>query len=264
MEIDGATLEVASYGASPDQAATIVLLHEGLGCIELWRDFPKQLASATGYCVLAYSRHGYGNSAPPVQTRPLDYMSVEAFDVLPQLLDAVGIERCVLLGHSDGASIAALYTGGAADHRVCGLVLMAPHFFTEPMGIEAIENAKVAYESGRLKASLARYHQRPDTAFYGWCNAWLDPGFTDWNISDCIDYLRVPTLVIQGADDEYGTLEQIEVLQQRSYAPVDSLILDDCRHAPHLDQPQLTLRAITDYIGRLDQFENTVVHLPTR
>ena len=171
----GKRLEAIAYGPPPGSAPTIVMLHEGLGCVALWRDFPRKLAAATGWGVFAYSRAGYGQSDPVDLPRPLDYMSREATLSLPEVLDAVGFARGILLGHSDGASIAAIYAGDRSDARVEGLVLMAPHLFTEAPGLASIAEAKEAYATGDLRAKLARYHAHVDVAFYGWNGAWLDP-----------------------------------------------------------------------------------------
>ena len=243
----GKRLEAIAYGPPPGSAPTIVMLHEGLGCVALWRDFPRKLAAATGWGVLAYSRAGYGQSDPVDLPRPLDYMTREATLSLPEVLDAIGFARGILLGHSDGASIAAIYAGDRSDARVEGLVLMAPHVFTEAPGLASIAEAKEAYATGDLRAKLARYHAHVDVAFYGWNGAWLDPGFKAWNIESSVERWRVPALVIQGADDQYGTLAQIRAIEDRSPAAVQSLILDDCRHSPQFDQPQATLEAIVAF-----------------
>jgi pimeloyl-ACP methyl ester carboxylesterase len=246
---DGKHLEAVSYGPPPDHAPTIVMLHEGLGCIALWRDFPAKLASATGCGVFAYSRAGYGGSERIDLPRPLDYMSREARFSLPTVLEAIGFEGGFLLGHSDGASIAAIYAGEHADERIKGLVLMAPHVFTEEMGLTSIAEARRSYETGDLRERLARYHAHVDSAFLGWNSAWLDPGFKAWNIEDTVTRWRVPALLIQGADDQYGTLEQIRATEARSPAPVTSLILEACRHSPQIDQPQATLDAIVGFVA---------------
>ena len=195
---DGKRLEAVAYGPPPEKAPTIVMLHEGLGCVALWRDFPARLAAATGHGVFAYSRAGYGGSDPVDLPRPLDYMSREARLSLPAALDAIRLERGILLGHSDGASIAAIYAGEHADERIKGLVLMAPHLFTEKPGLASIAEARRAYETGDLRAKLAKYHMHVDCAFRGWNGAWLDPGFKAWNIEDAVGRWRVPALVIQG------------------------------------------------------------------
>src|SRR5215475_7919683 len=190
-------LEYRCAGAS-DLPPAIVLLHEGLGSAALWGDFPDRLAAATGVGVFAYSRAGYGASSPVALPRPLTYMHDEAKTVLPALLDAIGFRRGLLLGHSDGASIAAIYAGSTQDHRVRGLTLIAPHFVVEDVGLAAIRDAKAAYETGDLKTRLARWHRNVDVAFYGWNGAWLDPGFRDWNIADALAYIRVPIQIVQG------------------------------------------------------------------
>ena len=247
--IDGVRLECACHGPPPGGQATIVMLHEGLGCVALWRDFPARLAEATGLGVFAYSRAGYGQSDPVGLPRPLDYMSREARDVVPRLLDAIGFERGLLLGHSDGASIAAVYAGSSDDARLAGVVLMAPHFFTEPEGLSAIAAAKDAYEKEGLRQRLGKYHRDPDNAFYGWNGAWLDPGFERWNIAGSIDGFNVPVLAIQGEADQYGTLAQVRQIERRSPSSVTLEILPGCGHSPHLEKPEETLSAIAGFAG---------------
>ncbi|MDK3016863.1 alpha/beta fold hydrolase [Pseudodonghicola flavimaris] len=255
LVIDGVTLEYQCYGPAPDQAMTIVLLHEGLGCAALWRDFPARLAQRTGMGVLVYSRRGYGQSDPVQLPRPLDFMTREAVDVLPGVLDRAGVRQCILFGHSDGATIAAIYAGSVEDFRVRGLILMAPHFFTEPMGLAEIAKAKQLFETTDMKDRMAKYHRDPEGAFRGWNDVWLDPGFVDWNVAEVIDYLRVPVLAIQGRDDQYGTLAQIEEIETRSYAPVDLAILDDCRHAPQFEQSEAVLAETAEFAARLARIE---------
>ena len=255
LEVGGKTLEYLCHGPPPGEAPTLVLLHEGLGCAALWRDFPKRLAEATGFGVIAYSRAGYGQSDLADLPRPLDYMTREAVEVLPRVLDAIGFRRGVLVGHSDGATIAALYAGSVIDHRVRGIVLMAPHFFTEDMGLKEIAEAKTAYETTDLRGKMAKYHRDPDNTFRGWNESWLHPEFRDWNVADAIDYIRIPVLAIQGREDQYGTLAQIEEIEERCYAPVDTLILDGCRHSPHLDRPEEVVAAIAQHCARLEKIE---------
>jgi len=252
---DGGWLEGKCHGPSPDVAPTIVMLHEGLGCVDLWRDFPRRLAEATRYGVFAYSRRGYGASDPVALPRPIDYMTREAIDVLPQVFGAIGFTEGVLLGHSDGASIAAIYAGSVQDHRVRGLVLMAPHFFAEPEGLESIRQAREAYDGGDLRARLAKYHADVDGAFRGWNDAWLDPRFEAWNIEEVIAYIRVPVLAVQGHQDRYGTRAQIDSLAAQSYSPVEVEMLEACGHAPFIEQPDRTLALVTDFLCRLDRIE---------
>jgi pimeloyl-ACP methyl ester carboxylesterase len=248
---DGKRLEAVAYGQSPEKAPTIVMLHEGLGCVALWRDFPAKLAQATGWGAFAYSRAGYGRSDSIDLPRPLDYMEREARFSLPTVLEAIRFQRGILLGHSDGASIAAISAGERFDGRIKGLILMAPHVFTEEPGLAAIAEARRAYETGELRIKLAKYHADVDSAFWGWNGAWLDPGFKAWNIEDFVGRWRVPALLIQGADDQYGMLAQIRAIEKRSPAPVASLILDTCRHSPQIDQPQATLDAIAEFCAML-------------
>ena len=261
LSAGGKALEWAGFGPEPGDAPVIVMLHEGLGCLALWRDFPARVAKATGFPVFAYSRAGYGQSDPADLPRPLDYMTREAVEVLPQVLDATGGRRFVLLGHSDGATIAAEYAGRVEDFRVRGLILMAPHFFTEPMGLAEIARARDLFRDGDMKHRMAKYHRDPETAFRGWNDAWLNPDFQSWDVSDVIDYLRIPALVIQGRDDQYGTLAQVEAIEGRSYAPVEVAVLDECRHAPHFDQPNQALRAVADFAARLARIEDAAVEI---
>lgn len=256
---NGLELEYECYGPSPQEAFTLVLLHEGLGSVSLWKEFPKKLADETGLGVFVYSRAGYGQSDAGDLPWPIDYMSQEAHKTLPQIIDAIDAKQIVLVGHSDGASIAAIYAGGVEDHRVRGLVMLAPHFFTEPMGLASIEKAKEAFEQGDLKSGLARHHKDPDHCFTGWNDSWLHPEFKEWNIADSIDHFRIPVLAIQGQDDQYGTLAQIEEIKARIYAPAEFGILENCKHSPHLDQPEKTLNLIADYLDRLQSIEKTEV-----
>lgn len=251
----GTRLHYRCFGPAPSAAPTIVMLHEGLGSAGLWHDFPQKLSDATGMGVMAYSRAGYGQSDPASLPRPLDYLTREAVDVLPVVLERTGFERGILLGHSDGATIAAIYAGSVEDYRVRGIVLMAPHFFTEPMGLAAIDEAKQAFRDGDLRERLAKHHNDVDHTFMGWNDVWLDPAFARWNVSDVIDHLRIPALAIQGRQDQYGTLAQIEELDSRAYSPVDVTVLDGCKHAPHQDQPEQTLAAIAEFAARLERIE---------
>jgi len=250
--VGGRRVEAAWHGPVPDKAPTLVLLHEGLGCVAMWRDFPAKIAERTGYGVLVYSRPGYGKSDPVPLPRPLTYMHEEAVEILPAVLDQAGIKRAVLLGHSDGASIATIYAGCRQDFRVRGLVLMAPHFFCEDISVKSIAAAKEAYETTDLRVRLARYHgNNVDVAFWGWNQAWLHPDFRHWNIGEFLPTLRVPVLIIQGRDDQYGTAAQIELAQAEAHCPVEVLYLDRCQHSPQVDQPEATLEAIAEFSRRV-------------
>jgi pimeloyl-ACP methyl ester carboxylesterase len=252
LEVDGLRIEAAWHGPPPDRAPTLVLLHEGLGCVTMWRDFPRALAARTGYGVMAYSRPGYGRSDPAPRPARLDYMDQEAFEVLPKVLDRAAIRKAILVGHSDGASIAAIYAGGAQDFRIRGLALMAPHFFVEDLCIRSIVAAKQAYEQGDLRERLKRHHgDNVDAAFTIWNAAWLDPGSRNWRIDERIAHVRVPILIVQGADDPYGTTAHVTVAEEAAYCPVEALVLANCRHSPHLDQPAATLAAIAEFVHRV-------------
>jgi len=247
LTIGVSDLEYRMIGPAPDSAPTIVMLHEGLGSAGLWGDFPDKLQAATSAGVFVYSRAGYGASTAVTLPRPLDYMHVEALEVLPKLLEAIGFRRGVLLGHSDGASIAAIYAGGIQDHRVRAVAMIAPHFIVEDISVASIAEIKTAYETTDLKAKLARWHSDVDNAFLGWNGAWLDPQFRDWDISDYLAYIRVPVAIIQGASDQYGTIRQVEVARQECYCPVEVTMLPGIGHAPHREAPAETLQALSDF-----------------
>ena len=251
LDLPPMRLEYRMIGPRPETAPTIVMLHQGLGSVGLWREFPDQLAAATGAGVFVYSRAGCGKSGPARLPRPLDFMDEEALAVLPRVLDAIGFQRGILLGHSDGASIAAIYAGSVQDHRVRGLVLMAPHFFTERMGLAEIRRARDEFAAGTLREKLARWHSDVDGAFRSWVGPWLDPDFETWDITEVLGYIRVPILVVQGAQDEYGTLKQVEAVREECFCPVEVAIVADARHSPYRDAPQTTLAAAAGFINRL-------------
>ena len=251
LELAPLRLEYRMIGPRPNEAPTIVMLHEGLGSVGLWGAFPEQLASATGAGVLVYSRANYGKSSPGTLPRSVKFMDEEALDILPRVLAAIGFERGVLFGHSDGASIATIYAGGVQDHRVRGLVLMAPHFFTEEMGLTEIRRTNADYAAGGLRDKLKRWHSDVDGAFRAWSEPWLNPDFRNWDITEALGYIRVPLLIVQGADDQYGTIKQIEAAQQECYCPVDVAILPGARHSPHRDAPEATLDVTAGFINRL-------------
>ncbi len=248
----GQRLEYRLAGAPDTAGLVILLLHEGLGCVGMWRDFPETLHAATGVPVLAYSRTGYGRSSPVTLPRPLTYMHDEALLVVPELLRAAGIGRAILFGHSDGASIAAIHAGAGKADCICGLVLMAPHFFVEDISIESIAAARNAYEKADLRARLAKYHgDNVDTAFFGWNGAWLDPGFRDWDITEHLPGISVPVLLLQGRNDEYGTLEQVACAERLIGSGLEVLVLDDCGHSPHRDRRDETTAAVAGFVGRI-------------
>jgi pimeloyl-ACP methyl ester carboxylesterase len=229
-------------------APTLVFLHEGLGSVALWKDFPARVADATGCSVLVYSRAGYGRSSPATLPRATDYMHVEALTVLPALLDRLGIADPVLVGHSDGASIALLHAG-SSGRPVRALVALAPHVFVEDMSIASIDEVRRQYETTDLREKLARRHADPDAAFRGWNDIWLAPAFRSWNIEACLPGVRCPLLLIQGRDDEYGSAAQLDAIERQVGGKVARIELADCRHSPHRDQPEATLAAIADFVA---------------
>ncbi len=244
-------LEARFIGPTPQDAPTLVLLHEGLGSAPLWGDFPDKLAAATGCGVFAYSRVDYGNSSVSTTPRRADYMHREALDVLPRVLDTIGFRRGLLIGHSDGGSIAAIYAGGVQDHRVRGISLLAPHFIVEDETIAGIVAAKSAYESGDLRRKLARWHQDVDNTFWGWNNAWLSPEFRTWDITEYLAYIRVPVQIIQGENDAYGTKRQIEIAQAECYCPVGPELLPGIGHVPHREASEATLNLVVAFVNRI-------------
>ena len=248
LDVDGLRLEFRMLGPSPEHAPTIVMLHEGLGSVSMWRDFPDRVAETTGFGVVAYSRMGYGSSSPCEIPRPLTYMHDEALNTLPGILDSIGFHQGILLGHSDGASIATIHAGGCRDERVRGLILMAPHFFTEDAGIASIARAKANFESTDLRDRLYKHHgENVDGAFRGWNRAWLDPDFRRWDIQEYLGKIRAPMLIIQGEDDEYGSEEQIEAARAQCSVPVEAILLPQCGHSPHRDQPERALAEIAAF-----------------
>jgi pimeloyl-ACP methyl ester carboxylesterase len=240
---DGRIEYVRIVGTGPQ----LVLLHEGLGSVAMWRDFPAALATATGAEVIVYSRYSYGCSSPLKRPRKVDYMAGEARDVLPAFLKALGIERPILLGHSDGASIALIYAGSGLPSA--GVVVMAPHVFVEDVTIASIAAAKDAYLKTDLPQRLGRYHDSADGAFWGWNDIWLDPAFRSWNIEALLPSITVPILAIQGEGDEYGTAAQVDAVRRSAKAPCEIVLLPDCRHSPHRDQPQKTIALIKRFIA---------------
>jgi pimeloyl-ACP methyl ester carboxylesterase len=234
------------------RAPLIVFLHEGLGSLAMWKDFPRRLCAAAGCRGLVYSRPGYGRSTARAAEEAwgLDFMHRQAHEVLPALLQALGVgsEAVWLFGHSDGASIALLF---AARHpeRTAGAVVLAPHIMVEDLSVSSIEKAREAYLQTGLRERLARYHDDPDSAFWGWNRIWLDPPFRDWTIEAEIESVRCPLLAVQGLDDEYGTLEQVRGIARR-LPQTELLELSGCGHSPQRDQPQRLLAACASFIRR--------------
>lgn len=243
------------------EAPLMLFLHEGLGSLAMWKDFPARLCAALGWRGLVYSRPGYGRSTPrdAGETWGVDFMHRQAHEVLPALLDALGIdparERLWLFGHSDGASIALLYAA-RFPQAPAGAIVLAPHILVEPVTVASIAQAAQAYREAGLKARLARYHADPDSAFWGWNRIWLHPPFRQWSIEDEIATIRCPLLAVQGLDDEYGSLEQVRGIARR--LPQTQLLeLPDCGHSPHRDQGEALIAAVVPFVRRHAQETKT-------
>jgi pimeloyl-ACP methyl ester carboxylesterase len=249
LSVDGRRIEYRIVEPAVERGIDLVMLHEGLGSVSMWREFPEQLAQATGCRTLVYSRHGYGRSSPLDAPRRVDYMHEEARVWLPAILKQLGICRPVLFGHSDGASIALIHAARPGSD-VAGIMALAPHVKVEDLSVSSIAAAKTAYLETDLRTRLSRHHADVDSAFWGWNRIWLDPVFRDWNIEGLLPSIRCPILAIQGADDEYGTMEQIASIA-RSAPDVKLLALPACRHSPHRDQPQAVLAAAQAFVAEV-------------
>jgi pimeloyl-ACP methyl ester carboxylesterase len=244
--LDGRSIEYAAILGDAAAPFTLVFMHEGLGSVALWRDFPSKVARRLGAPALVYSRFGYGQSDGLQGRRTPRFMHEEALDVLPRLLDQWGIDNPLLIGHSDGASIALIHAA-ASGRSVRGLVCMAPHAFVEPVCVESIAKIRETYRTTDLKDRLARYHARVDDAFFGWADIWLEPAFQAWSIEDLLGRIAAPMLLIQGRDDEYGTLAQLDRIEARVEGPTSRLVLDKCGHSPHRDQEAAVIEAIAAF-----------------
>lgn len=249
LSFDGRRFEYRFVRPADANGVHLVMLHEGLGSVSLWRDFPEQLARATGCRTLVYSRHGYGRSSPLETPRSVDYMHEEARVWLPAILARLEIRRPVLFGHSDGASIA-LIQAAMPESEVAGIIALAPHVKVEDLTVRSIGAAKITYMNSDLRSRLSRHHVDVDSTFWGWNRIWLDPAFRDWNIEALLPSIRCPILAIQGEDDEYGTMEQIASIA-RAVPDSRLLALPACRHSPHRDQPQAVLAAAREFVAGL-------------
>lgn len=247
VQVGGRAIEVLEIPPRPPSSddAPLVLLHEGLGSVGLWREFPAELQAATGRRVIAFSRYGHGRSAPPPRPRTPAFFHEEALEVLPELLAALNVSDPVLVGHSDGASIGLIH---AAHHPVDALVLLAPHVFVEDICVTAIRGTRETFVAGELRERMARHHDDPDAAFWGWCDVWLDPAFVKWNLEEEAALVQAPTLLIQGARDPYGTLAQLHRIEARARGPVQRLVLDG-GHSPHLEHGPEVAEAVAAFLA---------------
>ena len=250
--IGGKRLETTWHGPPPEDAPTLVFLHDGLGCVAMWHDFPASLAAATGCGALVYSRLGHGGSDSCPLPRGVRFMQDEATLVLSELLEVTGIRGCILIGHSDGGSIAIIYAGGTSAKRVRGLITESAHVFIEEITVSSIQKAGESYRTGDLRRKLEKYHKdNVDGVFRGWNEAWLHPDFRNWNLEEYLPGIKVPMLVIQGEDDEYGTSAQVKAIARQAGAGAEVFMLPNCGHSPHREKRAETLQALTNYISRI-------------
>jgi pimeloyl-ACP methyl ester carboxylesterase len=257
--VDGKRLSTLRIDPPPQQAQsgrpTILMLHEGLGSVEMWKHFPERLAARTRCEVVAYSRYGHGSSDRLTEKRAVEFMHHEGEVVLPELLDKLGILHPILLGHSDGGSIAIIFAG-TYPKIPQALILEAPHVFVEDLSVTSIAKTKIVFETTELRRKLARYHDHVDETFWGWNDIWLDPRFRSWNIESYLSAIRCPVLCIQGEQDEYGTIAQVLAIQ-RQVSGTQVVMLPECGHSPHRDQPEATLNRMARFV---EQVENTPAH----
>jgi pimeloyl-ACP methyl ester carboxylesterase len=253
LSVQGRSLEVKRIPEPTPHAPELVFLHEGLGSVSHWKDFPERVAATTGCGVTVYSRYGSGQSDLLTSPRAVSYMHDEGLLVLPDLLAQLHIDNPILLGHSDGASIALIFAGSpaGAHSRLRGLILLAPHVFVEDLSVASIAVAKTAFETTNLPEKLARHHRDPALTFWGWNNIWLHPDFRSWNIEEYLPHITCPILAIQGLDDQYGTMAQVQAIAQQSAGPVQVLPLAECRHSPQRDQPEAVLAAIARFVNQI-------------
>jgi pimeloyl-ACP methyl ester carboxylesterase len=251
-DIAGAAIEYRVIAAPDVTLPTLIFLHEGLGCAALWKDFPDQLCGMTGCHGLVYSRAGYGKSDRCTLPRPLDYMQQEARLTLPQVLAHFEIDNFILIGHSDGASISLVHAGMDREPAPRAVIAMAPHVFCEEVSVQGIRLAKQAYEEGDLKVRLEKFHgMNTETAFRGWNDAWLDPDFRRWNIESFLPAISIPVLVIQGFDDNYGTIAQVDAIEKSVQGMFRKCLLDACGHNPWAEKTDVVLDVSAQFIGQV-------------
>jgi pimeloyl-ACP methyl ester carboxylesterase len=249
LTIGGTSLEGRWYGHRSENGPIIVMLHEGLGSITTWGDFPERLAKATGTAVFAYSRAGHGFSSKPEVPRPMDTLHREANDILPQVLDLIGFRRGVLVGHSDGGSIVTIYAGGSHDQGVQGIVLIEPHFNVETVNLRSIRRLGEAFSSTDLRARLSRHHSDVQNTFNAWYGMWLDPRFESFDITPVLELIRVPILFVKCEHDPYSTMLQVELAQTMCKCPLETLLIASADHSPHRSNPTTTLDGIVRFVA---------------
>lgn len=249
VTVQGHSLEVLRIAGRNPNGSQLVFLHEGLGSVSHWRNFPARVAEATGCTVTVYSRYGCGNSDVLTEERAVSYMHEEAVSALPELLAKLEIENPILVGHSDGGSIALIYAG--ACHGVRGLVLFAPHVFVEDLSVASIAQAKASFGTTDLSHKLGRHHRDAARTFWGWNNIWLHPDFRAWNIEEYLPRISCPILAIQGLNDEYGTMAQVQAIASQAGGPVEIVALPEWRHSPQRDQPEAVLAATAVFVKKV-------------
>lgn len=250
IKAGGHRLRAVSYGPGPKNTVSLVFLHEGLGSIAQWRDFPDRIAVAAECAVVVYERQGHGGSEPLTGKRSPDYHTIEARDVLPDVLDAFGVEKAILFGHSDGATIALLFAGLYPD-RTLGVIAEAPHVFLEDISVNGIRAAKEAFETGNLMGRLETYHgDNTETMFSAWADTWLNPAFRNWSVEDKLPAIKAPVLLVQGEDDEYGTSEQLRRIEAGVGGDAETLLIPGCGHSPHAEKREEVFEATLHFIRR--------------
>lgn len=243
-------IETCWHNTGQKGLPTLIFLHEGLGCVKMWKNFPLAVSRATRCPALVFSRYGYGSSDPDPLPWKINFMHHQALKILPDIIQAAQIRDYILIGHSDGGSIGIVFAGSPLARGLKGLVTEAAHVFCEPVTVACIRQAKIQYDRHHLKQGLEKYHgKNTENAFRGWNDVWLNPNFIHWNIEKYLGRIKVPLLAIQGKDDQYGTIKQIESI--RHHAPhAQTCLMDDCRHAPHNEQPEKTLDLIARFVHR--------------
>jgi pimeloyl-ACP methyl ester carboxylesterase len=251
LSLGDSHLFVRRLGEFQPAAITLLFLHEGLGSVRLWQKFPAQLCKATGCHGVLYDRHGYGQSSPLTEKRDAKYLEHEGEKVLPALIKALGIERCILFGHSDGGSIA-LYAAGLRLPNILGAIIEAPHVHLDELSISGIEQAKAAFENGKLRRALTPYHgAKTESMFYGWAGTWLSPEFRRWNFHDKLENIQCPLLLIQGEKDQYGKRGQLDAIEKHAKGMVDTLYINGCGHTPHVEENEKIVQRSTEFIRQI-------------
>jgi len=250
LPIEDKSIEILTIGDFSDQTPVLVLLHEGLGSISMWKEIPKLIHEKTNLNILTYSRFGYGKSSKTSLPRPLNYMTIEAEKYLPIILKKLSITKYFLIGHSDGATIAALGSLKPMNNNLLGAALIAPHFFVEEDSIIAIKNTTHQYKKGTLRTKLKKYHNNVDNAFLGWSDVWLNKDFSHWDITNLLSKIKIPIIGIQGLNDPYGTIAQLDILEKKLTVPFTKITIENCGHNPFHEHLDTTLEYINKFITK--------------